>query len=96
MALEKKIIEVIYKTIDNINDQLNIEIDKSYETVIIGQGGKLDSLGVFTFITELENQIENDFNLEISLINDDFLNGNTKHLENIDQLRTYLAPILEK
>tara|TARA_B100000963_G_C22136594_1_gene455675 strand:+ start:213 stop:503 length:291 start_codon:yes stop_codon:yes gene_type:complete len=96
MKLEEKILAAVYKTIDNMNDQLDLKIEKSYETVIIGQGSKLDSLGVFTFVTDLEDQIENDFNQSISLINDDFLNGNTEHLENVNQLQKYLLPILEK
>ena len=96
MKLEEKILAAVYKTIDNMNDQLGLKIEKSYETVIIGQGSKLDSLGVFTFVTDLETQIENDFNQSISLINDDFLNGNTEHLENVNQLQKYLLPILEK
>tara|TARA_Y100001958_G_C20752118_1_gene235963 strand:+ start:69 stop:359 length:291 start_codon:yes stop_codon:yes gene_type:complete len=96
MKLEEKILAAVYKTIDNMNDQLGLKIEKSYETVIIGQGSKLDSLGVFTFVTDLEDQIENDFNQSISLINDDFLNGNTEHLENVNQLQKYLLPILEK
>lgn len=96
MELEKKILEIVYKTIDSINKELNLNMDQSYDTAIIGQDSKLDSLGVFTFITNLENQIENDFKQNISLINDDFLNGHTEHLENVKQLQKYLIPILEE
>ena len=96
MDLEIKILKVVYHTIDEINKELNIAMDKSYDATIIGKDSKLDSLGVFTFITCLENQIETNFNQTISLINDDFLNGNTEHLKNVRQLQKYLIPILEE
>ena len=96
MDLEIKILEVVYRTIDEVNAELSITMEKSIDTTIIGQDSKLDSLGVFTFITCLENQIETNFDQTISLINDDFLNGNTEHLNKVKQLQEYLIPILDK
>ena len=96
MNSESKILEVIYKTIDDINSELKISMNKSHDSAIIGQDSELDSLGVFSFVTCLENHIETQFNTTISLINDDFLNGNTEHLQNVNQLQEYLTHILEK
>ena len=95
MKIENKILDVIYNTIDDINTELTQKMEKSFDTDIIGGGSILDSLGVFTFVTNLENKLEEKFNQHISLINDDFLNGSTEHLENVKQLQKYLMQILK-
>ena len=48
----KKILEIIYDTIDEVNESNpdEMKLAKSLKTIIIGNGGVLDSLGIINFI----------------------------------------------
>ena len=50
----EKINEMIDISIDTINEDLNLQLNKSDDTEIIGGNSPLDSLGVLSFVMELE------------------------------------------
>ena len=52
--MEDKIEKIITTSIDEINKELNITLKKSDDTEIYGDNSPLDSLGVLTFVMELE------------------------------------------
>lgn len=91
----EKINEMIDISIDTINEDLNLKLNKSDDTEIIGGNSPLDSLGVLSFVMELEKNIEEILGLEISLVNDDFLSGDSP-LKNIKELKVHLNKILKK
>ena len=94
MEIRNKVEKIIFDTIEEVNNQLNIKMEKSLSTRIIGGDSQLDSMGVFTFILELENLFELEFNKQISLINNDFLEKKSEHLNDIKLLQNYLINIL--
>tara|TARA_X000001036_G_C20603668_1_gene776058 strand:+ start:716 stop:991 length:276 start_codon:yes stop_codon:yes gene_type:complete len=91
--MNEKISHIIDISIDAINKDLNLKLNKSNDTEIIGGNSPLDSLGVLTFVMELEKNIEEILDLEISLVNDDFLSGDSP-LKNIKELKYHLEKIL--
>ncbi len=91
--MNEKISHIIDISIDEINKDLNLNLNKSNDTEIIGGNSPLDSLGVLTFVMELEKNIEKILDLEISLVNDDFLSGDSP-LKNIKKLKHHLEKIL--
>ena len=56
--MEDKIENIINTSIDEINKELNITLQKSDDTEIYGDSSPLDSLGVLTFVMELEKNID--------------------------------------
>ena len=92
--MDEKINDIINISIDAINNELNLKLDKSDDTEIVGTNSPLDSLGVLTFVMELEKNIEEILELEISLVNDDFLSGDSP-LKNIKELKNHLVKILQ-
>ena len=91
--MEDKIEKIITTSIDEINKELNITLKKSDDTEIYGDNSPLDSLGVLTFVMELEKNIEELLNIQIALVSDDFLSGNSP-LKNIKTLKDHLLKIL--
>ena len=75
--MNKKINKVIDASIDSINKDLSIKLNNSDDTEIIGGSSQLDSLGVLSFVMELEKNIEDIYGVEIALVNDDFLSGDS-------------------
>ena len=64
-----KIIQSIMDAVDEINERYPDEkkLPKSVDTILTGESGKLDSLGLVTFIVAVEERIQNDLGITISL-----------------------------
>ncbi len=64
-----KIINLIFKVADEINEILPQEkrVKRSLETVLFGSTGVLDSLGITIFIVALEQKIEEEFGILVSI-----------------------------
>ena len=69
MKNNEKIIQSIMNAIDEINERYPEEkrLSKSVDTVLTGQSGKLDSLGLVNFVVSVEERIQNDLGINISL-----------------------------
>ncbi|MBN2411418.1 acyl carrier protein [candidate division KSB1 bacterium] len=94
----EKYLHIIYAVIDEINEQLdkNQRLEKSRDTVLVGQSGKLDSLGMVNFIVGLEQKVEEETGKEISLA-DQMLNmGNDSPFRTVEWLAQYLSSIVEE
>ena len=91
--MNEKIIDIIELSINSINKDLSLNLTKTDDTEIIGGNSPLDSLGVLSFVMELEKNIEEILDLEVSLVNDDFLSGDSP-LKNIKELKKHLEKIL--
>lgn len=92
--MNEKLSNIIDLSIDSINEDLNLNLTNSDDTEIVGGNSPLDSLGVLTFVMEIEKNIEEILDLEISLVNDDFLSGDSP-LKNIKELKHHLEKILQ-
>ena len=71
MSLPKdKILKIIFDSVDEINKMLakELQLEKLQETLLAGENGNLDSLGLINFIVEVEGRVRNDFGLELNLI----------------------------
>ena len=94
MINKDKVIKVIYKALDEINEQLPKEkrLTKSPETQIFGNGQGLDSLGFVNFIVAIEQGIEKDFGVNVVMAeNEEMLDFNT-----VEGLADRLNDLLEK
>ena len=64
-----KIEKTIFKAVDEINNQLsnNQQLTKSAKTVLYGKNGQLDSLGLVNLLVIIEQNIEDDFYVSITI-----------------------------
>ena len=81
MGNEERIQKGILSAIDELNEQLprKQKIRKSVDSVLLGQKGGLDSLGLVNLIVSVEQKIEEDFGLSVSL-----------GMENVSKQENYL------
>ena len=66
---KEKIIQVIFDAIDEINERYpeDQRLSKSVDTVLTGESGELDSLGLVSFVIAVEERIQYDLGKTISL-----------------------------
>ena len=96
--MKKEIIETILKTIKDFNYTLpvNEHISENLNSTIYGKNSTLDSLGLVSFIVELEQNIEDDFEQAISLADEKAMSQKTSPYQNINTLADYISKLLVK
>ena len=64
----EKIFQLIFDAIDEINERYpeELRLTKSVDTMLTGESGKLDSLGLVSFVIAVEERIQNDLGETIS------------------------------
>lgn len=62
--------QLIYEAIGEVNEMRSPDeaLERTPETVIIGQSGKLDSLAFVTFVAAVEENVQRNFGKAVSLI----------------------------
>ena len=70
MGRREEILQFIYDGIDEVNASPETQeaIEKSPDTILIGEGGNLDSLGFVTLAGEIERHVERKFKKAISVM----------------------------
>ena len=70
MDRKEEILQLIYDGIDEVNASPETQetVEKFLDTVLIGEGGNLDSLGFLTLAVEIERHVELKFKKAISVM----------------------------
>ena len=92
MGLSKEnILHTIFGAVDEVNKMLAEEgrLKKSPNTLLSGDRGSLDSLGLINFIVEVEGRIQKDFGLELNLV--EASKAPEEPLKSIDRLTEFIA-----
>ena len=95
---EKDIIEAIYSAVDATNDQLpkDQQLDRSPETILFGRGGRLDSLGLVSFIIEVEQELADKLGLSITLADDRAMSQKNSPFLTIRTLTDYVKVLADE
>lgn len=98
MTMNEKILQAVMDAIDELNGQLpkDERLEKSADTPLFGSGGSLDSLGLVSLVTTLEEVIEEKFGTTITLLEDIDALENDNPFETVRTLADYTASRLEK
>ena len=85
-------LRIVYDAIDVVNRQLpaSKRLHKSPDTVIVGAGGSLDSLGIVTFIILLEEKVGEAFGTTVQLLDEQILVEDSP-FQSIGALTHYIA-----
>jgi len=98
MINNDKILQTVMESIDELNWQLPKEekLEKSIDTALFGAAGNLDSLGLISLVTTVEQKIEENFSMTVTLLDDIDALEEENPFETIKTLSDYVAFILEK
>ena len=96
MALKNKVLEVIYESVDAVNEFLPKEqrLEKKASTVLTG--GSLDSMGMTNLIVALETGIQERMGKEISIIEELNISKESNPFQTINTLLGSLTELLER
>ena len=94
----EKVQKAIFSAVEEINTQLTdeekLEINK--DSVLYGSKGKLDSLGLINLIVSVEQNIEDDFDITITLADERAMSQEHSPFRTIKTLTDYIEILLEE
>lgn len=95
---DERIREAIYRAVDEINEQLpkGHQLEKSPETILFGNGGQLDSLGLVSFIVEVEQKIEEELSISITLADERAMSQKNSPFMTLQTLTEYVSLLIKE
>ncbi len=92
----QRVIASIYQAIDEFNAlaPASRQLEKSPATVLFGEGGRLDSLGLVSLILDVEGRIQADFDAAVSLADDRAMSRRSSPFRNVATLAEYIVELL--
>lgn len=88
--MKNKIIEVIYKSISSK------DIPKSKDTVLFGNDGFLDSLGLVTLIVAVEQNLRDELDISVTLADEKAMSQKVSPFRTIETLADYIIKLVEE
>lgn len=94
----KKYIDLILSTLHEIGeDEDNAALSEAHEkTKLFGTNGALDSVGIVFLITELEEKISDEFDVDVTLADEKAMSQVTSPFRNVETLAKYIAQLVEE
>ena len=98
MSVKEKIQEIMSQTINQSASELGHSetFDFSPDVVLFGAGAIIDSLTLVSFIVDLEGNLSDFFEKEISLTDDRAMTREISPFETLGALKDYIIEIIEK
>jgi len=95
---QERILQAIYNAVDEVNEQLpkGKKLDKASDTVLFGRPGKLDSLSLVSLIVAVEQNIHDEFGIDVTLADDRALSQRNSPFRTIGALSEYIALLLNQ
>ena len=97
MERKDRILEAIYEAVDEVNTQLpqGRQLEKSPDTVLFGESGKLDSLGLVSLIVATEQKAGDKFDVALTLADERAMSMHRSPFRSIGTLAEYVGLLLE-
>ena len=98
MPDSKKILELIFQVVDELNERLPEEerLEKSNETPLTGESTKLDSLKLVSLIVATEQKVQEEFNTTVTIANERMLDQKESPLRTIETLADYISMLVQE
>lgn len=93
----QRILQVVYATIDEINEILpdDRKLKKSTDTHLFGKKGELVSLEFVNFIVLLEQRVADEFGFAVTLADERAMSQERSPFSTVERLGEYLGELLK-
>lgn len=96
--MQEKIQNIIIQALKNLADELeNPQLQNpDLQTKIYGSEGNLDSLALVSFITDVEEMVDNEFNTNITLADEKAMSSRNSPFKDVSTLTQYICNLIEE
>jgi len=93
-----KIQKVIFDSIDEMNEQLDADdrLTKLDNTILFGPGSKLDSMGLVNLVIAVEQNIEEEFGVIITIADERAMSQKNSPFRSVASLTNYIDMLLRE
>jgi acyl carrier protein len=98
MADKAQITQLVYAGVDEVNQLLRKgeRLDKAADTVISGEGSRLDSLGLVNLIFAVEQKVEQQLQVSVTIADEAALGSEQNPFRTLGSLTDHIVGLLEK
>ena len=98
MENKGKILEAVYDAIREVNEQVDEkqQLELSNETIFVGDGSNLDSIGLVNLIVLVEQNIEDMFGLSLTLADEKALSQEQSPFRTVGSLVDYIELLINE
>ena len=98
MTDKEKVLNCIYRAVDEVNELLpdDKQLEKSPDTILLGKAGKLESIDLVNILVATEGNIEEDFNIPISVTDERAVSEKSSPFKTIDTLCSFISNLLKE
>ena len=95
--MKQKIQEIIFDAVEELNEQLEKEnqLPKSTDTVLFGKEGMLDSLGLVTLLVAIEQRLEDEFDVSVTIADEKAMSMKRSPFYSIGTLSDYIHELIQ-
>lgn len=94
----EKYIELVLSTLHEMGEDEDNQalIEAQAKTKLFGTNGVLDSVGVVFLITELEEKISDEYDVDVTLADEKAMSQVTSPFRNVETLAKYISQLVEE
>lgn len=94
----EKYINLVVTTLNEMGEDEDNEALKNttVKTKLFGSNGILDSVGIVFLITELEEKISDEFDVDVTLADEKAMSQVTSPFRNVETLAKYISQLIEE
>ena len=96
MVDKAKVAEAVLSAVEQLNEELPERLEPAPETVLFGRGSALDSLGLVNLIVGVEQNLADEFDVEITLADDKAMSQASSPFRSVETLTEYVVHRLEE
>lgn len=93
---QARVFEWLYAAVDEVNQQLRKaqRIDKSPGTLLTGEGGLLDSLGMLNLLVAIERRLEQQLGVSVTLADEESLSQDPSPFRSLSSLAEHIQRVV--
>ena len=91
--MKEKVEEIVFNITRNNTEDLNIG-SLNYDTLLLSEGSAIDSMTIVSIVVDLESELTDAFQKEISLSDDKAMSRKISPYDNVKNLIEYIIEVL--
>jgi len=90
----EKVTNLLFEAIKEFNSENSYNLNQSLDTVLFGENSPLDSLGLVNFIVAVEERIEDDLDISLTLADEKAMSERNSPFRTVQAFRDYILKLI--
>jgi acyl carrier protein len=96
MKTKEEVVDVIFKSIEEFNQQNDVQLESKVDTILFGSQSQLDSMDVVHLLVSIEENINSKFDTSISIADERAMSQKNSPFKTVSTLSEYVLLLLNE